>query len=326
MIINTIGKIKSIGRVLFSLISYSYDLFRYVKYNSWRININDKVEREYYLIKVYHSLEKSLSFSVRNGNSGWSNAFLLLEIIKKIEKKTISFHEQKSIEVLYKFISSEDNLQTDNAKIIAQELMSLGFEKPNLIGVGSIDITRPEILKGLLKDPHLFFYSRFSVREFSDENVSNEKIKKAVLLSLKTPSACNRQPWFTYSISEKNKIKEYLRFQCGNKGFTDKINNLLIICIDQKAFNSANERYQHHIDGGMYAMSLIYALHSIGIASCCLNWSKSGIDDYKFRRHFKNTIKSNYSIVMFLAIGYPKEKNKLCVSPRRNVTDVIEFI
>ncbi|MDN0109155.1 nitroreductase family protein [Yersinia mollaretii] len=239
--------------------------------------------------------------------------------------ESISFHEKKAIEVLYKFIYLEENIETDNSKEIIKQLVLLGFEKPDLTNVGSIDISRQEILKGSLAEPELFFYTRFSVREFSNEKVENEKITKALKLSLKTPSACNRQPWYVYSISEKDKIKEYLRFQSGNKGFTDKINNLLIICIDQKAFNSANERYQHHIDGGMYAMSLIYSLHSIGIASCCLNWSQSGFNDYKFRRKFGSIIKGQHSIIMFLAIGYPKENNKLCISPRGNIENFIEF-
>lgn len=319
------SKIKSISRLILVFISYNYDFLRYCKYNAWRINTKDPIEREYYIIKVYHSLEKSISFTNRAKTSGWSNAFLLLDIIKKIEIKTLSFHEKKAIEVLYKFTYLEENINTKNGKEIINQLISIGFEKPELLNVGTIDVSRKEITRGILADPESFFYSRFSIREFSDETVSDNEIKKAVNLSLKTPSACNRQPWFVYSISDKAKIKEYLNFQNGNKGFTDKINNLLIICIDQKAFNSANERYQHHIDGGMYAMSLVYSLHSIGIASCCLNWSKSGLGDYKFRQNFKHIIKDRYSIVMFLAIGYPKENNKLCISPRRDIVNFIKF-
>ena len=51
---------------------------------------------------------------------------------------------------------------------------------------------------------------------------------------------------------------------------------LLIIAMDLKAFVPAHERYQHWIDGGMFSMSIIYALHSLGLSSCCLNWSKLG--------------------------------------------------
>ena len=85
---------------------------------------------------------------------------------------------------------------------------------------------------------------------------------------MKSPSACNRQAWHVYH-SDSDEVKlAVLKEQSGNKGFGDKIPNLLIVASDLKAFMPAEERYQHWIDGGMFSMSLVYAFHSLGVASC----------------------------------------------------------
>ncbi|WP_157724702.1 hypothetical protein [Vibrio tarriae] len=72
-------------------------------------------------------------------------------------------------------------------------------------------------------------------------------------------------------------------------------------------------------------MSLIYALHSKGIASCCLNWSQQGLQDKHFRNAFQ-VIDKSHTIIMMLAIGNPKADNKLCVSPRRPIVEVYSEI
>ena len=67
-------------------------------------------------------------------------------------------------------------------------------------------------------------------------------------------------------------------------------------------------------------MSLIYALHSLGVASCCLNWSQSPKND-KLLRSLVD-IKQNHTVIMMLAIGWPNIKNKVCVSARKPIQEV----
>ncbi|WP_219584364.1 nitroreductase family protein, partial [Vibrio parahaemolyticus] len=45
------------------------------------------------------------------------------------------------------------------------------------------------------KDYFSVVNSRVSCREFTTEKVSEEKVKGAIELALKTPSVCNRQLW-----------------------------------------------------------------------------------------------------------------------------------
>ena len=56
-------KIRPFGRVLKAIQGFIYDLKRFYKYAGWRVDMNNKDIRNYHSVKVYHSLEKSLSQS-----------------------------------------------------------------------------------------------------------------------------------------------------------------------------------------------------------------------------------------------------------------------
>ncbi|MGS4880493.1 nitroreductase family protein [Photobacterium damselae] len=318
-------KIKPFGRIIYWILGALYDFRRFYKYGGWRINLKNKEQRNYFVSKIYHSLEKSMSFSNRNLDSGWSNAYILVHALDiACKENNIGFHDNIGINVLKKFIKANNgitkNIISDKVRIKYKEISSYFIDNSSS-DCGVVSLSIDDLNKGLLLNPDDFFLSRYSIREFDSERISILDLHKAIQLSLKTPSACNRQPWHVYHISDKNKIIDALSYQSGNRGFTNDINDLLIICSDIRAFNPGNERYQHWIDGGMYSMSLIYALHSKGIGSCCLNWSQQGGVDSKFRKKFVE-IDDAHTIIMMLAIGKPKNNNILCASPRRPFNEV----
>lgn len=74
-----VGEIKNILRpvkhLLFSLAGYAYDFYRYLKYAGWNIVGRDK--RGYRAVKIYHRLEKSLSFRQRKLGAGSEAVFAL---------------------------------------------------------------------------------------------------------------------------------------------------------------------------------------------------------------------------------------------------------
>ncbi|EOA3786124.1 nitroreductase family protein [Vibrio vulnificus] len=325
-----IRKIKPLGRLIKWFLGSLYDFSRFIKYGGWRTDLSNKEERNYYSAKVYHSLEKSLSFSKNNPDSGWSNADILASILEAaLHYKNIGYHDQLGLDVLNKFVLSNSGITktklAENVRVRLNHL-NLNWQKVDISGAsGVIELSDNQIYSGRLINPKSFFGTRYSIREFSRDRVEHATLLEAIELALKTPSACNRQPWHVYHLSDKSKIDLALSHQSGNRGFTDEIEDLLIICSDIKAFNPGSERYQHWIDGGMFSMSLVYTLHSKGIASCCLNWSQQGIPDKKFRDVFPQ-IDNSHTIIMMLAIGKPKENNFLCVSPRRPLNEIYSEI
>jgi nitroreductase len=186
---------------------------------------------------------------------------------------------------------------------------------------GALAISAERIRQGRLDDPERFFASRHSVRDFSDAPVEAGAIERAVALAMHTPSVCNRQAWHVYRAARRETIDRVLACQDGNAGFGHKVPCLLVVTADLRAFDTLGERYQHWIDGGMFAMALVMALHSLGLATCCLNWSRGPRDDRALRRAMP--LAPHHTVIMMLAVGHPSETLKVCYSARRRPADIL---
>lgn len=312
-------KIRKFGRLIRAAEGFLYDFLRYFRYAPWSGDLKDREVREYDTVKIYHSLEKSMSFPDRKLTAGWANARLLLKNTKiAFQSKRLGFHDKAGLEVLKTFIKLPENKGTKHSEEIIDELRQ--FPSYEAIGAGIKKITQNELHKGKLDDPESFFLSRYTIRDFEKSTVDEETVKRAVSLAMKAPSACNRQPCRVYHTSETDVKLLALQHQNGNRGFGHLTPNLIICTSDQLAFKPGSERNQHWIDGGMFAMNLISAFHALGIGACCLNWSIHPKQDKKFRKNFN--IPPNEAIVMMIAFGKPKEKFNVCASKRRPIEEV----
>jgi len=306
--------IRGLYRVLNGLNGFVYDFFRYLRFSGWREDLSDQETRNYNTAMAYHGLEKSLSYKKRNPNSGWGNAervFLRIKVAALQNK--FGHHDRVSISVLSDFLNQPDN----RTKPRAMEMIAFlkGLEKYDHNEKGTLNYSLEDFAKGKLDKPENFFLSRYSLREFAHQKVSDEEVDRALKLAIKTPSVCNRQAWHVYHSNESATIKEVLKYQNGNRPFGKFVQNLLVITTDLKAFFAGSEHYQHWIDGGLFSMSVMYAFHSLGIASCPLNWRQTPKRDKELRKAMN--LKDNHTVIMMIAFGYPEIENKVCTSSRR---------
>ncbi len=319
-----IDTLKIYARTVLAGFGFLYDLSRYARYSGWRSSLRSVEVRNYYMVKVYHTLEKSLSFTNRKPGSGWAGANALIKALERsFTLNGTGCHDLMAITVLKKFAEAEKAHQPEKtAELISRLVKVESLSKqtiPFYYNSGAINHAKAAFDKGRLTTPENFFLSRYSLREFSDAPIPAQELRRALEMAMKSPSACNRQSWHVYHL-DGDLAQQALAFQDGNRGFGHKIKDLLIITTDLRAFVSPRERYQHWIDGGMFSMSLILALHSIGIASCCLNWSQSGRADINFRKVIR--IDPQHTVMMMLAIGYPNEQNTVCASARRPIEEI----
>lgn len=184
---------------------------------------------------------------------------------------------------------------------------------------GTFDVTKSDILARSTIDPEAFFLSRSSVRQFSDNEVSEELMNRAVHLAAKTPSVCNRQSGRVYVSTERALIDKALSYQNGNRGFGHKVPALCVVCSEFDIFEKLDERNQGWVDGGLFAMSLVYAFHSLGLGSCMLNWSVPTKRDASFREAFG--IPDNQGVICMIAVGHLLDNFLVAQSPRRLVED-----
>lgn len=164
---------------------------------------------------------------------------------------------------------------------------------------------------------------RRSFRDFSDQTISPESIRLAVELAQLSPSACNRQPCKVYAIQDKTLQKQLLEHQNGNAGFGHLAPILLVLTADSSHFFGAIERNQPYVDGGLFAMSLQYALQVQGLVSCCLNWCVTPKTDKKV--HQVLGISDSERITMFMVVGFPADETKVPKSHRKPIDSVLFF-
>ncbi|MFW7413863.1 nitroreductase family protein [Demequina sp. SO4-18] len=166
------------------------------------------------------------------------------------------------------------------------------------------------------------FSTRRSVRDFEPRSaIPLETIRAAIADAQNTPSVCNRQPWRTHYY-EGEFAQEVLRHHSGSAAFASQIPAVLVVTSRTGLFSGTGERNQRWIDGGMFAMSVVWALHSRGAANCFLNWSRDNSSSNKLRA--AADIPEEEDIIVLIAVGRPRNGYRVARSTRRDETEVLE--
>ncbi|MFI6009056.1 nitroreductase family protein [Streptomyces sp. NPDC051243] len=186
---------------------------------------------------------------------------------------------------------------------------------------GTKAVSRETIYKASRLDSLDFFTSRYSIRDFAADPVTEEQIAAAVTAAQHTPSVCNRQSWSVNVFPRGPHADAVLACQNGNAGFGHTASHILLITVDLRTFVYPGERNQGWVDGGMFAMSLLHAFHALGIGTCCLNWSVDSQADRRLRAVAE--ISSHEIVIMMLAVGQLPENLRVATSWRRPLDDVI---
>lgn len=167
-----------------------------------------------------------------------------------------------------------------------------------------------------------FAASRYSVRDFSDEKVGKASLLRALEIARKTPSACNRQSWRVYLFRGRPK-NALLEWQGGNRGFTEAIDTAILITSDLHQF-FLNERHQAYVDGGLYAMSLLYALHAEGLGTIPLTTGKKDKEVNRLYTDFH--IPPHEVPILIIGVGCLKETFRVALSARKDIHTYTRFI
>src|SRR5699024_5542175 len=141
----------------------------------------------------------------------------------------------------YYYFNKDNNLEQSDLYHRIEKL-KMTVPKNIDLGVGGVTkVEKADIEKSNI-DFKSFAYSRYSIRDFSPGDVSDEVIKEAVYIARKTPSVCNRQSSKVYSFSDEDEKKAILKFQNGNAGFGHTASKILIVTVELKDFRGVIER------------------------------------------------------------------------------------
>lgn len=303
--------------------NYDYDLERFLKHSSTTDINNHPVALSAVLASAAHALEKGLAMESTRAGFGATKIPLILAAIDELERsgeadivvqgargcirQYVDFHDKNGLPLPAHL---EDELRSFVARMDAEPLPG-----------GSITVTKSDLEQATDFDYERFVRSRYSVRHYTGESVSPDAIRKAVSLALKTPRVCNRETRRVYAAHDPELKKHLLGYHHGNNGFGHNLGAVLIVTVDLRGFDMIGERNQPWIDGGLFAMSLAYALHSDQLGTCMMNWSEDYEHDQRLRKEFN--IPDHEVIITFLGVGHVPDVFEVAASPAPDVDAVL---
>ena len=305
---------------------YNYDLLRYMKFSRTFGN-NSAVKMIGAITVQYHVIEKGLTMPETRLGFGQERIIGLckscMEYISRYGQDDEQLNHALGVILEYNEYHDKKSFILDNEVIeTIKQLRNLGneeFEKTS-----QNRISKNEYFKNVKSSFFEFSNSRSSVRDYSTEDLPMVKIQDSLELARNTPSACNRQAWRTYVYDDKKLITKILEEQGGNRGFGHLANKLIVITGELGVFSSTNERNQVFIDGGMYAMNLLYALQYNEIAACILNCSFDNKKEQKLKQMCG--VKESEVLIAMVTCGIAPDEFKIAISLRYPIEKTNTFI
>lgn len=291
-----------------------------VKYNASNHTDNDIQKMQYTLSRETHTIEKGMS--MRNPRKGFGQQ-KVTNLITRLRKYVNLYMNEDSAFLDYPLSTIQTYIDytlstgvdiPDIQKNFSFLLQEAG--KTNVCGKAGVEkVTKNSILDKCNKDFESLLYSRHSIRYFSDTPVGDDVINKALELAQRTPSACNRQGWLTHVFRAPKSI-DLVKWQGGSHGFEDEIKCAILVTANLKAFLN-HEVHQAYIDGGLYAMNLINALHSLGVGTIPLS---CGFMEKQISQLSKFDIPENEVPIVIIGVGNYLDCFNVAVSERKDIS------
>lgn len=295
--------------------SYRHDRIRYFKYSS-----SFTYRKEYDLlgkiITHYHVIEKGLTMPNMRYGFGTEKIKKLIQAINSyVRSYEMNDQVKHAVSVLkeYRLKHEERGVQLNDD--IVKLLQNLDDQFSNIEPSRQCSITRKDFFDN--KDFYTTAHSRHSLRNYINVSISEDDLKRAFQLATTTPTSCNRQPIKTRVIEDFKLKEQVLTLQGGNRGFGHLADKLIVITSSLKMYAKARERNAAYVDGGLYCMNLLYALHYYNIGACILNASFDNVVDKKMRRLLD--VDESEVFIAMITCGVPPCEFKVTISKRNNI-------
>ena len=313
------------GRILALIRAFAYDLRRFYRHSSAISGPVSQAKLRARITIDYHRIEKGLSLP--NIRTGFGEA-VFHRLIDSCTGYVQSYWLDRTIAVTLNVLDNYASFRaaTDgfpdhlNTGLTGLKQLAANYRAVTDEG-GTLEYQPARDNHGIAEHFRNLVLSRHSIRNFTGDSVSTESISRALELAARSPSVCNRQSCGAYCYYGAEEKELLLSFQNGNTGFGHLAGAVLLVVSDLSIFTSEAERYQGWIDGGMFAMSLIYALHSAGLGTCCLNWSATVSDDLDLRKAV--SIRAQDNVIMMIAVGHMPDSLRVANSPRIPLSEVL---
>jgi nitroreductase len=164
---------------------------------------------------------------------------------------------------------------------------------------------------------------RRSVRYYNDKIVDRCLIEKAVEIAKYSPSACNRQPYHFHVIDDPKLIREAAKLPNGTGTFHENIKMMIFLIGDLSNYGAERDRHLIYIDGSLAAMSFTFALETLGLSSCIINWGDIQVNDNKLTKFL--SLNQWERCVLSISVGYASSDANIPYSAKKPVSTLIKY-
>jgi nitroreductase len=305
---------------------YAYDYKMYLNHSAIKGNKSNSKRLIAIIMEQYHIVEKGLTMPETRLGFGYDNLISLIDNCLLFQSKYDKVHPQlkHAVEVIFEYQNYHEERSFELSDFIKNKISELEMKYISDHCSTQLTVKSEDYFNHINSSFEQFSNSRRSVRNYSDSEIPNELIIKSVDLSRNAPSSCNRQAVKANVVVDKDLINKVLEIQGGNKGFGHLSNKIIIVTADLSVCQGVSEKHQVYVDGGMYAMNLLYSLHQNKIVACALNCNFTKSKDLKIRK-ILNIPASEVFIVIF-SCGFAPDEFKIALSERNPVSEYIRII
>ena len=323
------GKIRYFAYQQFLKMEIACEGFYYIsfqkKHNASIYTDRSIDKMQYTILRENHTIEKAMSLP--NPRKGFGQA-KVLHLIDRLDRYIDLYLNTDQNFLVYPFATIKHYIEYTeqngtNIDRIHEQFNQLA-KRTNFSEICAIASTKELNKEEILEQNSVHFENllktRHSIRMFSNKVPSIEILTKALELAQLTPSACNRQAWKTH-IFFNNKCQELIKWQSGAQGFEDQIHCAILVTSNANAFLNY-EIHQAFIDGGLYAMNLINALHSLGLGTIPLS---CGFYHNKIQGIYNFSVPQNEIPIIIIGTGILLDKFKVAISERKPIISTNTF-
>jgi nitroreductase len=164
---------------------------------------------------------------------------------------------------------------------------------------------------------------RRSVRWYLDKPVPRELVDHAVAVAAQSPSACNRQAFVFRIIDDKERARKIATIPMGTKGFVHQLPAVAVLVGRLRAYPYERDRHAIYIDGALAAMSFMFALETLELATCAINWPDQEPHESLMRDALK--LDADERVIMLVAFGWPDPDGLVPYSSKRDLPDLRQY-
>ena len=161
---------------------------------------------------------------------------------------------------------------------------------------------------------------RRSVRNYTNEEVSEEDVWQLIEAARLAPSAGNVQPW-EFVIIKDRETKRILSSAALNQSFIEKAPVVIVVCADiakaERSYGRRGESLYCLQDTAAATENIILAAQALGLATCWVG----AFRENEVTRAVKAP--NNVRPVAIVPVGYPAKRPM--ASHKRSVEDVVHY-